>query len=345
MSSSQTRQHVAVVYQPLKTDLKKLRSAVAAQESIYDFAPTKWYETSAEDSGVAATEQAMKEGAVAVLASGGDGTVRVVASVLRHTGVPLAIVPQGTGNLLARNIGAPLKNLPELVAAAFAGQRRTIDLGSARIIDEKARSQEAVFLVLAGIGLDAQMIASTNDDLKKKLGWLAYVDAGVRTMFKIKPLRVLFACDDEKSRVRRFYGLMVGNCGTLQGGIQLMPDARIDDQLLDVVALRPVSKLAFFSWLSIFWRVLWDNGVLRKLRGKKKKSTRPKKAGSVVHKQVAKLRFYLRSPESLQLDGDDFGLVRRVETQVDPGAIVLCTLPHWKPEIPPFSKAPNEPAG
>lgn len=99
--------HAAVVYQPLKTDLPGLRLSVQRFAHESGWGRTRWYETDADDAGVAATKRAIAEGASVVLASGGDGTVRAIAEALRGTGVPMAVVPQGTGNLLARNIGLP----------------------------------------------------------------------------------------------------------------------------------------------------------------------------------------------------------------------------------------------
>src|SRR6218665_1404784 len=103
----------AVVYHPLKTDLAALRRAVRYRQIEAAWATTRWYETDAADAGVAAARRAIEEGASLLLASGGDGTVRAVAEALRGTGIPLAVIPQGTGNLLARNLGMPLGDLDQ----------------------------------------------------------------------------------------------------------------------------------------------------------------------------------------------------------------------------------------
>src|SRR5690606_5742797 len=126
--------HAAVVYQPMKTDVQALRSAVARAEARAGWAPTRWYETEQADAGVGAAGRAVADGASVVLGAGGDGTIRAIAEGLSRTQVPLAIVPQGTGNLFARNLGMPLGDIGTAVEAAFFGRNRQIDLGRMTIV-------------------------------------------------------------------------------------------------------------------------------------------------------------------------------------------------------------------
>src|SRR5690606_26721454 len=137
-----------------------------------------------------------------------DGTVRAVAEGLRGSGVPLAVVPQGTGNLLARNLGMPLNDLEAAVRAAFVGVNRRIDLGVVTITRPDHSEEEHVFLVLAGMGLDARAITTTRSSLKKHLGWLAYVDAGVRTMFTDLPLPIHYSVEGGPTRSMTVYTVM-----------------------------------------------------------------------------------------------------------------------------------------
>lgn len=331
----------AVVYQPMKTNLAALRQAVDQEERRVAWAATRWYETDAEDAGVDAARRAVADGANVVLASGGDGTIRAVAEALRGTGVPMSIVPQGTGNVLARNLGVPLHDLSSAVRAAFRGRNRAIDLGVVRIFRETSAAaaaepgkraklppaDEHVFLVLAGMGLDARAISTTRSTLKKRMGWLAYVDAGVRTMLRDRPLQIHYSLDGSPAKSLSVYTVMIGNCGLLPGGVLLIPDAKIDDGQLDVVALRPLGP---FSWLRIWNKIGWENGVLRKTKAGRRLIDLVNDVKSVTYLQSKRYALSVDSPEPVQLDGDDFGLAVAVSGTVDPGSLIVRVLPEWE---------------
>ncbi|MFA5606219.1 MAG: diacylglycerol kinase family protein [Leucobacter sp.] len=317
----------AVVYHPLKTNLSALRSVVTAQEAIAGWAPTRWYETEESDAGVAAAQRAIDAGASVVLASGGDGTVRAVAEALRGTGIPMAIIPQGTGNLLARNLGMPLGRFETSVRAAFFGRNRAIDLGVLTIVREDESEAKHVFLVLAGMGLDARTISTTKSTLKKRLGWLAYVDAGMRTMLADSPLHIHYSVDSSPVKSLSVYTVMIGNCGLMPGGVLLIPDASLDDGKLDVVALKPLGP---FSWLRIWNKIGWENGVLRKTKTGRRIIDLVNDTRSVSYTRATRYSLSVDHPEPIQLDGDDFGLALAASGRVDPGALVVRVLPEWR---------------
>ena len=324
---ARTQPTAAVVYHPFKTDIATLREAVQKQESIAGWAATRWYETEEDDAGIGAAKRAVAEGASVVLASGGDGTIRAVAEGLRGTQVPLIVVPQGTGNLLARNLGVPLGDFEACARAAFFGSNRSIDLGVARIVREDDSETEHVFLVLAGMGLDARTISTTQPKLKKRLGWLAYVDAGVRTMIRDRPLQIQYSVNGAPSQSLSVYTVMVGNCGLLPGGVLLIPDAKFDDGMLDVVALRPLGP---FAWISIWNKIGWENGVLRKSKTGRKIIDLTNDTKSVTYLRSERFALSVPKPEPVQLDGDDFGLAVAVHGSVDPLALVVRVLPEWE---------------
>lgn len=333
----------AVVFHPLKTEVEKLRGAVRRFESAAGWARTRWHETDEHDAGVSAARRAIDEGANVVLASGGDGTIRAVAEALRGSGIPLAVVPQGTGNLLARNLGMPLNDFDEAVRAAFLGKNRSIDLGVITITrpqadprdeaqggSEPAPESEHVFLVLAGMGLDARTITATRSTLKKRLGWLAYVDAGMRTMIADAPLQIRYSVDGSADQTMRVYTVMIGNCGLLPGGVLLIPDAQIDDGKLDVVALRPLGP---FSWLRIWHKIGWENGVLRKTKVGRRMIDLVNDTRSVSYLRAGSYALSVPQPEPIQLDGDDFGLAVAASGRVDPGALTVRVLPGWRATV------------
>lgn len=317
----------AVVYHPQKTELPTLRSAVARHEAGAGWARTHWFPTAAEDGGIAAAEAALASGANMVIVSGGDGTIRAVAEALRGTGVPLGIVPQGTGNLLARNLGAPLGDPNEAVRAAFGGRNRAIDLGVVTITRPGGATSEHVFLVLAGMGLDARAISATRATLKQRLGWLAYVDAGLRTIARESPLDIHYSVDGSAAAPMTVYSVMIGNCGLMPGGVLLIPDAELDDGRLDVVALRPLGP---FSWLRIWNKIGWENGVLRKSRAGRRIIDLVNDTRSVSYVRASSYAVSVARPEPVQLDGDDFGVAIAASGTVDPSALVVRVLPEWR---------------
>lgn len=323
---SKPQPSAAVIYHPHKSDLTRLRAAVQKYETRAGWAPTQWYETTESDAGTGLAIRAVEAGASVVLTSGGDGTVRAVAEALRGSGVPMAVIPQGTGNLLARNLGAPLDDIDGAVRAAFLGRNRAIDLGVITIIRPDESEDEHVFLVLAGMGLDARAITATRSSLKKRLGWLAYVDAGVRTIFKDAPLQIHYSVDSAPAKALTVYTVMIGNCGVLPGGVLLIPDAVLDDGRLDVVALRPLGP---FSWLRIWHKIGWENGVLRKSRAGRKMIDLINDTRSVSYMKAKQYALAVPHPEPIQLDGDDFGLAVAANGVVDPGALIVRVLPEW----------------
>lgn len=310
----------AIVVNPVKADVDALRAAVATAEADAGWAPSLWIETSVEDAGQAAVGTALRRGAAVVAAAGGDGTVRAVAEGLRGSDVPLALLPSGTGNLLARNLDVPLTNVDDAVGLIFGEHERTMDLGIAEIRRAAdGDTSEHVFLVVAGIGIDAQMIKNTDSKLKKAVGWLAYVDGIARSIPELKPVNLRYSIDGGPTRSTSAHSVLVGNCGLLPGGILLMPEARIDDGILDIAALRPRGA---FGWLRVWNTLAFENGVLRRSKlGQKMIELGSKNVRDVVYRTGRRLTLDVASPEEFQLDGDEFGEITSVTAWVDPGGL------------------------
>ncbi|WP_309615247.1 diacylglycerol kinase family lipid kinase [Salinibacterium sp.] len=314
------KKRAAVVYNPLKVDIQRLKASVEATEKAAGWAKTAWFETSIRDAGQDVTASAIRRGASVVLAAGGDGTVRAVAEALRGSGVALAVLPAGTGNLLARNLELPLSDLDASVAIAFAGDERRIDLGMVKIVRADGDSQEHAFLVMAGLGLDAKMIKNTSGKLKKAVGWLAYVDGIARSLPELKPIRLSYRLDNEPTKSIRVHTIIVGNCGLLPGGLLLMPDAKPDDGILDVAALRPRGP---FGWAKVWRKVAWENGVLRKSALGRRIIDLSADVRDVTYVTGRTMRMTVEEPQDFQLDGDEFGEAKSVHTWVDPGALTV----------------------
>jgi diacylglycerol kinase family enzyme len=201
--------------------------------------------TEKAEAGVGAACGAALDGADLVVAVGGDGTVRGCAEGLAGTGVPLGIVPHGTANLLARTLRLPGHPKAALAAALAAG-------GTNRVIDLAVADGEP-FTAMAGMGLDAAVVAGTK--LKHQFGWLAYAMSGAMHL-ALPPARVSISLDGAPPVEREARSVVVGNSGLLPGGFSLLPDARIDDGVLDVGILAPHGA---FGWPRLATRVLTNS--------------------------------------------------------------------------------------
>ncbi len=245
------RKKLAVILNPSKIDEAfQFRTLVQALATEAGFNTVVWWETTVEDTGYQMAHEAAVSGADLVVAIGGDGTIRAVCEELAGTGVPVGIVPAGTGNLLARNLDIPLY-LRSAVDVALNGQDRAIDM--VEVSGDKM--EDATFLVMAGMGFDAAIMEGVNEDIKAKVGWLAYVWSALKSLM-FPAIRVEVSVDGGEFTRHRARTLVIGNVGFLQAGMPLLPDAAIDDGQLDVVLLYP---RRFLSWLPLAFRVLTKN--------------------------------------------------------------------------------------
>jgi diacylglycerol kinase (ATP) len=309
--TAERRRLAAVVYNPVKIEVDDLRPIIEAEERDAGWETTLWFETSVEDPGGGQARKALEAGATMVLAAGGDGTVRAVAEVVQGTDASLALLPSGTGNLLARNLSLTLNDVQHSVHSAFAGGDRSIDVALSDIYREDGSHTRHAFLVMAGFGIDAKMLAATDDELKAKVGWLAYVKALVAVLRDKNLLRLRFKLDGEDVRHMRANTMIIGNAGSLPGNILLLPEAAVDDGQLDVVILRPEHLI---GWMQVIGKVVWENGVLSRTRLGRKLRTREVKALNYLRGREVRVR--LSRPEEVELDGDPFGLAIGMVTRV-----------------------------
>ncbi|MEP7024315.1 MAG: diacylglycerol kinase family protein [Actinomycetota bacterium] len=284
----------AVVVNPTKhDDPADHRDLITAAMSAHGWDEPIWLETTAEETGAAQARQAAAEGVILVLASGGDGTVTSCAEGLAGSGVPLAILPAGTGNLLARNLGLPL-DLAEALTVALTGNDRELDVGTAN---------GTPFVVMAGLGIDAKMLDSASEPLKKRLGWAAYGVSLLRHL-RDRPMRVSLVADDGPRQRYRASGVIAGNVGFLQGGMPLLPDAQPDDGQLDVVVL---TARGWAAWLAVAAHVL----------------TRRRGTSRVTHLVFRDLQINLDREQPWQIDGEVMGKTRQLVIGLHSGKLLL----------------------
>lgn len=321
MAASETpARRAAVIYNPIKVDLRKLHREIGKAQKAAGWAESLWLPTTVEDIGGGQARQAIDERVDVVLAAGGDGTVRAVAESLRGSGVALALLPAGTGNVLARNLDIAVTQLATSVHTAFTGIDRAIDVGVIELEREDRSRETHAFVVLAGLGLDAKMIANTRPELKRRVGWLAYVDAIARSLRDSDKIRMRYRVDDGEERTMNVHTILVGNVGLLPGNVLLLPDAEPDDGLFDIVTLRPEG---FAGWVEIWLKIVWENGVLRRSTVGRKLAGLAREVRTLRYLRGRRISVRLDRPEDFELDGDDFGLVIAFDAHVDPAALVV----------------------
>jgi diacylglycerol kinase (ATP) len=298
-----TRQRLAaVVANPTKLDdATSTRGSVTEALRAAGWQDPLWIETTAEDPGYGAAQEALDRQADLVIACGGDGTVRAVLTVLAGTAMPLAILPAGTGNLLARNLGLPL-DLDAAVGVALGGRDRTLDVG--RIEPSEAGGRHERFAVMAGVGLDAVVMRDAPEQVKARVGWPAYVLAAFKHL-RTPGVRVTLVVDGGAPVHTRAQTVVVGNMGKLQGGIELLRDAVPDDGRLDVAV---VNSHGLVDWVRIVSRVV---------------TRREPPDHRFITLQCTSLEVTLRHPQPRQVDGDLLDPSPILAVEIEPGAIVI----------------------
>ena len=292
---------LACILNPIKVeDVGAFKVLVEEMAAARGYLKPDWYLTTAEDPGRAMAEEAAISGASLVLVCGGDGTVRTVCGELAGTGVPVGVVPAGTGNLLARNLDLPLY-MRSAVDVALNGQDRAVDLVH---ISGDGIAEQQHYLVMAGMGFDAAIMEDANEQLKAKVGWIAYVVSGFKNLM-YPVVRVEISVDDGPWTKHRARTIVIGNVGHLQGGLPLLPDATIDDGTIDLVLLYPKR---FLSWLRVVSRVL--------RRSPLSDETVTRLSGRTISVRAAGV-----TPR--QIDGDSIGAGREMHCECLPGKLLI----------------------
>ncbi|MDA8276125.1 MAG: diacylglycerol kinase family lipid kinase [Actinomycetota bacterium] len=315
MSPQLARPKVALVVNPVKVpDADAVVARARLRAALAGAPPPLRFDTTVDDPGTGQARDALARGADVVLACGGDGTVTACARALAGSDAALAVLPRGTGNLLARNLGVPL-DTDGALDVAFGPARRRVD-----VLDAGDRQ----FLVMAGVGFDAALVRETDEEAKGRFGWLAYVLAAGRALRSASRRRFHVTVDGVHTVRAAAVGALVGNVGTLRGGMTLFPDARPDDGLLDVLVFAPRGAT---QWLSVAWHGL---------RGRAHRSPH---AQTLRGREV---RIVLDDPLPVEFDGDHVGEVTELTVRVRPRALRLCAPPPGaRPEVSPRPWGPG----
>jgi YegS/Rv2252/BmrU family lipid kinase len=255
-------------------------------------------------------KEAVADGMQRVIVSGGDGSVSEAADALTGTDTALAVLPGGTGNLLAINLGLPL-DAKEAMELALHGEARPMDVG---------RANGQVFLIMAGIGADARMIRDADRELKNRLGPLAYFVAACRNLGRP---RLGYTITIDGNRFRRYaHTVMVANLGRVTGGVELVPGTSPESGTLEVAILRA--------------RTLWDLGKVA--AGAIMGRIRSDNLLEIQHGRNVIIQ--TRRPQPVQIDGNEAGSTNRLEIHVEPGALKLVRPP--AAELEPATAVPQQ---
>ena len=284
---------IAVVAHAAKTlggGLSELRRALEA-EGVED---PLWYEVPKAKKATAQVQRALDEDAELIFAWGGDGTVRRCIDALAGADATLAVLPTGTANLFATNLGIP-GDIQAAVAVGLRGDRRSLDVG---------RFEKERFAVMAGAGFDAAMIRDA-DDLKQRIGRAAYLWSGSRNL-----RRDAFGAEIVVDGSDWYEGtatcILLGNLGEIFAGVEVFPDARPDDGVLELGIVTAEGL------------VQWTRTLARTAAGDADRSpfVRTTKASSVKVALDRKVRY--------ELDGGDRSKVKTFNVKVEERALSVC---------------------
>ncbi len=298
---------MAVIFHPSKITRAKIEAAF----SKAGFANLSYFPSDHKTGGFKATKKAIEAGATHIIVAGGDGTVRACVQAVFEDEAPvsLGLVPIGTGNILARNLKLPINNLEKCIKRSVVGDTYEIDLGVAKAINQHGELTKFYFTGIAGIGMDARIMQRTLPELKRRVGWIAYLEGGLRSLpMKFEKFEVLV--DDQSPRTLKSYSILIGNAGWLPGQISMMPDARLDDGKLDVAAIGPRK---IWDWVDFVARVTWQNKVVRPLALGRKWMDQTANLKTIENLGGARIRVKPHHLSPLQLDGDVIGEVLEVD--------------------------------
>ncbi len=267
---------------------RRIGGAMAAHGVAFDIVETK-----TEEEGLQVVRRAVDLGYKAVVAAGGDGTIALALRGTARTEIPVAILPFGTGNQLALNFGIP-NSLEDAVRVAVEGKVEAIDLGL---------FEGAHFALIAGAGLDAEVMASATAELKNKIGILAYFYSGIKHVIASKSAKYVIHADDQVVEVEAAM-VLLANAGLIGAGslpmeVMVAPRTDLQDGLLDIAVFAPrhLPDMA-----GILWRM-----ATRRFAGDDR----------MFFLQARKVRIETDPPVAIQVDGQVRGETP-LEVEIDP---------------------------
>ena len=255
----------------------------------------RWREVPKSRKAPKQVRKALDWGAELIFVWGGDGMAQRTIDAAAGSDTPLALLPAGTANLLASNLGVP-QDIEAAVDIGLEGERRRLDIG---------RINGEAFAVMAGAGLDALMIADADGGLKDRLGRLGYIWTGLKTV-RATPFDATITIEGTRWFKGTATCVLVGNVGELFGGVELFEGSRADDGLLEVGVLTATGVLETVRTVARVAVGSADDAAF----------ARTTKAASVRVKMDRKVLY--------EVDGGDRTKVKSLRVDVEPSAIVVC---------------------
>ena len=286
---------VAVIAHTGKTldgGLVELRRELA----VYGITDPDWYEVPKSKKAPKEVRRALKRNPELVIVWGGDGMVQHCIDVVAGTKATVGIIPAGTANLLATNLGIP-KDLKAAVAIAVGSHRRKLDIG---------RINGEAFAVMAGAGFDARMIGAADGPLKDRFGRLAYVWTGAKSV-RVKPFDAKIDVDGKKWFRGKASCILIGNVGQLFGGVEAFEGASPDDGSLEVGVVTADGAVA---WMRTIARAAIDTAAAS-----------PYTETTSAAKEI-RIRMDRKVP--YEIDGGDRRKARKLRVEVEPEAVGIC---------------------
>lgn len=286
---------VAVVAHARKSfggGLRELRS-VLAREGVTE---PLWYEVRKSRKAAKCARQAAAEGADLVFVWGGDGTVQRCLDAVAGTGALVAILPAGTANLLATNLGIPARDVGAAVRVGLHGDRRVMDTGSVN---------GEHFAVMAGAGFDSRMIAGADRRMKDSLGRAAYLYTGAQSLFAHR-VGAAIEVDGRRFFEGQVSCVLAGNVGRVMGGIEVFPEAQPDDGVLELGVVTASGPL---DWMRTMGRALAGEAE-----------------SSPFVKMTAGKSFQIRFDRKLpyELDGGARPAAKKLRIKIHPSSVTIC---------------------
>ncbi|MHB1090416.1 MAG: diacylglycerol/lipid kinase family protein [Ilumatobacteraceae bacterium] len=254
-----------------------------------------WYEVAKSSEAPKYICRAIKLGADLIFVWGGDGMVQHSIDAVVDSGIPIAILPAGTANLLAANLGIP-KDLAKAVDIGLHGTRRPLDAG---VLNGER------FGVMAGAGFDARIMGGVDQKLKERFGRLAYVQSSVQAM-RARRCRMTIKVDGDPWFDGKASCVLFANVGTVTGGLKIFPDAKPDDGILEIGV---VTAKGWLDWLRVLSRVVARDTT---------------RSPMLATTQGRKISVRLERSMPYELDGGARKKTKKLKVRIVPAAVYVC---------------------